>query len=389
LSPRQLAIEFGLDPGLDLPHASWIRANLTFMPASAITLEALGWTSDRESAFRTLCMGGLEPGRVAVEDKHHYVILRPGGEVTGHAAGKLLHRTRSAADLPKVGDWVAISCLPNEAKALIHHVLPRKTKLSRKVAGRELEEQVLATNIDKAFVVQALDSTFNLALLRRHLVMVFESGARPAVILNKADLAEDLSAKLVQAREAATGVEIVIASATTRQGIEELNGQIAAGQTVVFIGSSGVGKSSLINDLCGEEVQATEEVRESDSKGRHTTAWRELILLPSGGLVIDTPGMREFHMWTAHEGMREAFADLDALASQCRFTNCRHAKEKGCAVLAAVTSGQVPVERYQSYLKLKKEQAFLENAQRKHAWMQRRRQARVAQRAPNQFEAES
>lgn len=328
---------------------------------------------------------GLRPGRVAVEDKHFYVLATPEGECTGQVTGKLLHSAHSAADLPKVGDWVAYAALPQEDKGVIHQVLPRRTKLSRKVPGREIEEQVLAANLDIAFIVQALDQTFNPALVQRHLVMVLESGASPVLVLNKADLCTDIPRHVNDAKTAAGDVPIVVVSAKTTCGIPELATHIRPGQTVAFIGSSGVGKSTLINDLCGEEIQATTEVRDADAKGRHTTTWRELIMLPNGGMVIDTPGMREFHMWTAVQGMSEAFADLEALSAACHFRDCTHTVEKRCAVLEAVARGEVAQERYQRFLKLNREMKELEQAQSRRGRFERRRKARIAQRAFNQI----
>jgi ribosome biogenesis GTPase len=343
------------------------------MPNEEIALETLGWSQAWELSFAPHRSKGLQPARVAVEDKHFYVVITPGGELSAQISGKLHHCSRSPAELPKVGDWVAITPLPGEAKAVIHHVLPRRTRLSRKVAGREVEEQVLAANIDTAFVVQALDRTFNPALLQRHLVMVLESGAKPVTVLNKADLCDDVEAKMAQSRSVAGESAIVVASATTGQGVQELAKLIRPAETIVFIGSSGVGKSTLINDLCGEDIQPTAEVRERDAKGRHTTTWRELIILPNGGLVIDTPGMREFQMWMAGEGMREAFADLDALAVACHYRDCSHTVEGRCAVLEAVASGALPRERYDRYIKLRKELAFLDRAHERRSWMQRGR----------------
>lgn len=311
------------------------------------------------------------------------MVLGPLGELTGQVTGKLLHNTRSAADFPKVGDWVAFTPLLEEGKAIIHEVLPRRTKLSRKLSGRDMGEQVLATNIDIAFVVQALDRTFNPGLLHRHLVMVFESGAKPVAVLNKADLCPEITERLGEAQTAAGDAPVVAVSAKTGEGLERLGSFIHKGETVVFIGASGVGKSTLINDLFGEDIQATTEVREADAKGRHTTTWRELILLPNGGLVIDTPGMREFHIWIANEGMREAFADLDALAANCRFRDCSHTVEKECALLGAVAAAQIPAERFQGYLKLRRELAYLQSAQTKQSWVQRKRTARIAQRVFN------
>jgi ribosome biogenesis GTPase len=351
------------------------------MPDQELTLEALGWSPALEAQFAAYQSNNLQPGRVAVEDKHYYTVLTAAGDLIAQVSGKLLHETENPAALPKVGDWVAVAPQPNEAKAVIHHVLPRRTKLSRKVAGREIEEQVLAANIDVAFVVQALDDTFNPALLQRHIVMVFESGAKPVAILNKADLCSDLAPRVTQAECAAPGVPVVVVSAKTQAGVAQLQTWIRPTETVVFIGSSGVGKSSLINDLYGDVVQATTEVRERDSKGRHTTTWRELIILPNGALVIDTPGMREFQMWVANEGMREAFTDLETLANQCRFRDCTHTAERGCAVLEALASGQLARERYNRFVKLQRELRYLQEAQRMHSWTNRRRQVRGLPRA--------
>jgi ribosome biogenesis GTPase / thiamine phosphate phosphatase len=353
------------------------------MPRRGITLENLGWSSAFESDFLPLRDKGLEPGRVAVEDKHHYVIITAQGELSGQITGKLLHQNRSQAELPKVGDWVAVKLVPNESKAVIHQILPRKTRLSRKVPGHELEEQVLVTNVEIAFIVQGLDRGIRPALLQRHLVMVHESGAQPVVVLNKSDLCEDILNQVAAAEQAAGDAPVVAVSARTGQAMDSLTQLIRPGETVVFIGASGVGKSSLINQICGEDIQATAEVRESDSKGRHTTAWRELILLPNGGLVIDTPGMREFQMWMAGDGLHEAFPEIEGLAMGCKFRDCSHTTERHCAVLEAVASGRLSGERHKSYLKLKKELDFLQRAHMTHAYYEHKRQARTAQRAFN------
>lgn len=359
------------------------------MPRDSLGLETLGWNSEWEERFAHFRDEGLRPARVAIEDKHRYVVLGPDGELSGQVSGKFLHQTSSASELPKVGDWVAISPIPDEAKAIIHHVLPRRTKLSRKVPGPETEEQVLVTNVDIAFVVHALDRTFRPGLLQRHLVTVLEGGAKPVVVLNKADLCENILGKIADAEKIAGEAPVLAVSAKTGQAMESLAQLIRPGETVVFIGSSGVGKSSLINQLYGDEIQATTEVRESDSKGRHTTTWRELILLPRGGLVIDTPGMREFQMWMAGEGIHDAFSDIEALSVQCHFRDCSHTVEKRCAVLEAVAAGTLPRERYDSYLKLRREVQFLEQAQHKYAQLQRKRRSKMAQRAFNKIKRDA
>ena len=344
-------------------------------------LALLGWDSFFADAFTEHRARGWEPARVATEDKHHYTVVGEAGDVIAVIAGKLHHTRGSNTALPKVGDWVAVARQPGEAKAVIHAVLPRRTTLTRKTTGREVRAQVLATNIDLAFIVAALDETFNLRRLERFLVMVHEGGARPVVVLNKADLCADVEARHAGARQAVGDTPIVIVSAKTRKGIGQLNEFIRPGSTVVFIGTSGVGKSSLINRLNGEATQPTLEVRASDAKGRHATTWRELIPLPNGGLVIDTPGMREFHMWVAGEGLDEAFPDLLALSASCKFRDCAHQDEPACAVKTAVAAGHVPRDRYQSFLKLQRELSFMAEECKQHTYTVNKRRAQMGTKA--------
>ncbi len=351
------------------------------MSGDAPTLKQLGWDQAWEKAFAPFDEKGWYPGRIAVEGKGQYVVLSEQGEMTGIVAGKLLHTSYSAADLPKVGDWVALTYMPDEDKAVINAVAPRRTKISRKTAGREIEEQILVTNVDLAFVVHAMDRTFNARLLERHIMTVLEGGSKPIVVLNKEDLCEDIPATVAAAERSAAGVEVVVVSALTGGHINELARHIHPGETVVFIGSSGVGKSSLINRLYGEEVQHTIEVRESDSKGRHTTTAREMIVLPNGALVIDTPGTREFHVWFAGEGMVGAFPEVEELAIRCHFRNCSHTVEKRCAVLGAVADGSLPAGRYQGYLKLQRELKHLELSQSTRATVDRKNRDKVIHKA--------
>jgi ribosome biogenesis GTPase len=344
------------------------------MAERTLSLETLGWNSELQNSFASFREKGFEPGRIAEEDKHHYIIFAAGGSFLGKVTGKFLHQTKLRSSLPKVGDWVAFSPVRNEEeKAQIQGILPRRTKLSRKVPGRETEEQVLVTNVDVAFVVQALDRSFNAAQLQRHLAMVAEGGVKPVIVLNKADLCVDILEKLATVERVGAGAPVIAVSAKTGRAIDSLTQLIRPAQTIVFIGASGVGKSSLINLLYGEEILPTTEVRESDAKGRHTTSWRELIVLPNGGLVIDTPGMREFQMWLAGESGQEAFADIEEIALGCHFRSCGHVSEKRCAVLEAVGKGTIAKERYENYIKLKRELAFLDEAARQRKYIENKR----------------
>ena len=278
---------------------------------------------------------------------------------------------------------MVIKLVPNEEKAAIQAVLPRSTEITRKTSGRNTAAQILATNIETVFLVTAADPTFNAARLERMLVMGRDSGARPVVVLNKIDLCDDLDAKLAEATQAAGDALVLAVCALTGRGMKKLAALIQPSDTVAFIGTSGVGKSSLINQLYGEDLMPTIEVREQDSKGRHTTTWREMIFLPKGGVVIDTPGMREFHLWGASEGAKETFPEIEALAAGCHFRDCTHTQEKNCAVLAALAAGTLPRERHDSFVKLQSEIRYLRDAEKRAGWKDRRKSDRVAHRVFN------
>ncbi len=347
-------------------------------------LAKLGWSAARDAQFAPYLAKGFIPARIAVEDKHFYRVWTVAAEITAQVTGKFIHETRrDHAKLPKVGDWVAIKLLPNEEKAAIQAVLPRTTQITRKTSGRNTSAQILATNIETVFLVTATDPTFNAARLERMLVMGHESGARPVVILNKIDLCADLEAKLAEATAAAGDALVLAVCALTGRGLKKLAALIKPGDTVAFIGTSGVGKSSLINQLYGEDLMPTIEVREQDSKGRHTTSWREMIFLPKGGVVIDTPGMREFHLWGASEGSKETFPEIEALAAGCHFRDCTHTQEKECAVRAAVAAGKISAARYGSFLKIQREIIHLREAEKQAGWQTRRKSDRVAHRVFN------
>ncbi|HJW66283.1 MAG TPA: ribosome small subunit-dependent GTPase A [Gaiellaceae bacterium] len=288
------------------------------------------------------------PARVAAQHRGEYGVLTERGELRAHVAGRLLHEASSGADLPAVGDWVALR------DETIHAVLPRRSAFQRKVAFHATEAQVLAANIDTVFVVTGLDEDFSARRLERYLTLAWESGATPAVVLTKADLCDDPLAMLLEAEQVAVGVQAHVVSNVTGEGLDELVTYLAPAKTVALLGSSGVGKSSLVNRLFNDEVQATKELAE-DGTGRHTTTARQLFRLPGGAMLVDTPGLREVQLWDADEGIQEAFSDVDELAADCRFNDCAHMREPGCAVQAAIDEGRLPRDRLQSYRALQRE----------------------------------
>ncbi|HUH20682.1 MAG TPA: ribosome small subunit-dependent GTPase A, partial [Gaiellaceae bacterium] len=288
------------------------------------------------------------PARVAAQHRGEYDVLTERGELRAHVAGRLRHEASSGADLPAVGDWVALR------DETIHAVLPRRSAFQRKVAFHATEAQVLAANIDTVFVVTGLDEDFSARRLERYLTLAWESGATPAVVLTKADLCDDPLAMVLEAEQVAVGVQAHVVSNVTGEGLDELVTYLAPAKTVALLGSSGVGKSSLVNRLFDDEVQATKELAE-DGTGRHTTTARQLFRLPGGAMLVDTPGLREVQLWDADEGIQEAFSDVDELAADCRFNDCAHMREPGCAVQAAIDEGRLPRERLQSYRALQRE----------------------------------
>jgi len=348
-------------------------------------LKQLGWNAKREEQFAAYADQGLVPARVAVEDKHYYRVWTADAELLSQITGKLTHEMRgNHSQLPKVGDWVAVKLFPGEEKAMIHAVLPRTTQITRKQSGRDTAAQILAVNLETIFLVMAADVSYNAARLERMLVMAHDSGARPVVVLNKIDLCEDQKALLADVQRIAAETPVFPVSAVTGRGMKKLAAAVKPSDTVAFIGTSGVGKSSLINWMFGEELMPTIEVREQDAKGRHTTTWREMIFLPKGGVVIDTPGMREFHLWDlAGSGTRETFPEIDELALRCRFRDCTHTQEKDCAVLAELNAGKILRARYESFVKLQGELAYLREAGKRAGWQSTRKGDRVAHRAFN------
>jgi len=303
---------------------------------------------------------GLLPGRVVTGHQQLHRVATAAGELLAEVAGSLRFAARGAQDLPAVGDWVALRLRDGEQRAMIQAVLPRRTAFVRRAAGDRNVAQVLAANVDTAFLVMGLDADFNPRRLERALVLAWESRAQPVVLLNKADLCQDVAERRGEAERIAAPAPVRVVAAKPNQGLEALAPWLEPGRTVVLLGSSGVGKSTLVNRLLGREKQRTAEVRAGDQRGRHTTSHRELILLPGGALLIDTPGLREFQLWAEGTAVDVAFEDVRALAASCRFSDCSHVLEPACAVRAAVEEGRLDPERLASYLRLQAELRALE-----------------------------
>ena len=319
-----------------------------------MNLNDLGWDDGFAASLEPY--DNCIPGRVSAQHRGEYDVLTRAGEQRARVTGKLRHEAASGADLPAVGDWVALR------EQSIQGVLPRRSAFQRKVNLGAAEAQVLAANLDSIFVVTGLDADFSARRLERYLTLAWESGATPVVVLTKADLCDDPQALLLDAEQVAVGVPVHLVSNLTGEGHDELGPYLQPAKTIALLGSSGVGKSSLANGLLGQEAQATKALAE-DGTGRHTTTARQLLRLPGGALLVDTPGLREVQLWEADDGIQEAFADVDELAAGCRFNDCAHTREPGCAVQEAIEDGRLPLERLQSYRVLQRELARLARKQ--------------------------
>jgi ribosome biogenesis GTPase len=327
---------------------------------------------------------------VSLEHNHVYRVMTEAGEVLAELSGRVRHLASGSQALPVVGDWVGLlvahagtapSSAPTTNRATICLVLPRTSAFSRQEAGRETREQVIAANIDTVLIVSALDAAPNLRSLERYLILARQGGARPVIILNKADLCADVPAAVAAVAALAPDLPVHASSTHDGRGFDTIAAYCAAGQTVAFLGPSGVGKSSIINRLLGHETLKTAEVRAKDRRGRHTSVHRQMLRLEHGGLVIDTPGMRELQLWDASASLGQTFADVEALGAACRFRDCRHAQEPGCAVKQAVANGQLAAARYESYIKLAGERDLFQRRHDEQAQLAEKRLGRAASQA--------
>jgi ribosome biogenesis GTPase / thiamine phosphate phosphatase len=323
-----------------------------------VILEELGWNTFFEAAWNDAERGDSKPARIVAENREVWQVSGEFGEARAQVSGKLRLEAGEGGGWPAVGDWVSVEG-DEKTGVLIKQVLPRRTQLVRKEAGKRIAEQVLAANADVVFVVMGLDGDVNLRRMDRYLAQVWECGARAVVVLNKTDVCADSEARIAEVERNARCVPVLAVSATTGAGFEGLSDHLTRGKTAVLLGSSGVGKSSIVNRLLGEQLQIVQPVRASDRRGRHTTTGRHLLFLENGAMIIDTPGLRELQLWDAESGLQQVFADLQELSSHCRFRDCRHQGEPGCAVAAAVADGSLDEERVQSHRKLQREQEFL------------------------------
>lgn len=346
------------------------------------SLSALGWNNFFESQLKNLQLPGFKTGRIITENRTNYRLISDTGEFIAEITGKLMFAALSDADLPKVGDWVIFTMMDDE-KAMIHQVLERKTQLARKAVGKKMIEQIIVTNLDVLFIVQGLDDNFNLSRLERYLAAL-QGGIEPVIVLNKADQCNDVPGKILEVQNRIPGVPVIATSFITGD-ISSLRSHISYGKTFAFVGSSGVGKSSLVNTLLDNNFLKTFEVREKDSKGRHTTTRREMVCLETGGILVDTPGMREFQPWSDDADLSIAFHDINAMAESCRYSNCEHIHEDLCAVKEAVASGAIESTHYNNYLKLRKEISYQQSVTDVKSAQERKRSFKESQRAYNKI----
>ncbi len=329
------------------------------MNPSKIDLEAIGWDLFFKESFNPYQIQEFVQGRIIQVQRKNCIALTVMGEIKVRVSGKFRFDALEKGAYPVVGDWVVIKKGFKDDMGIIQAVLPRKNRLSRKVAGRITEEQIIAANVDTVWIVSGLDNDFNIQRIERYLTLVSESGSKPVVILNKSDICNDIDKRIEEVRRISPSVPIHSLSAELNQGLDILNQYLGKGKTIALLGSSGVGKSTIINKLLGIDRQKVGPVRESDSHGRHITTYREMIIFPNGGMIIDNPGMEKIQLWSKDDGLNDVFEDIKEIAHHCKFTDCNHKSEPGCAVKDALDKGDLDLRRYTHYLKLRKEVEFL------------------------------
>lgn len=331
------------------------------MEEHELRLESIGFDARFAANFAADLEQGLRPARVVFEGRSEFRVLTEFGEMPAMVTGKLLYESDGRAELPIVGDWVAVDVLDESPKrAIICAILPRVSVFSRKEAGKRVRQQPVAANIDTVFITMGLDGDFSVRRVERYLSLAWESGAAPVVLLTKSDLCADSAARAAEMECAAPGIPVCVISTVMGEGLDQLDAYLTPGRTVALLGSSGVGKSTIINYLMGDDAQSVKAVRESDSRGRHTTTSRRIFVTPSSALVVDTPGMREIQLWNASDGLGETFSDIQEIAVGCRFLDCRHESEPGCAVRRAVDEGRIDSGRMENYHKMLRELKYLE-----------------------------
>lgn len=345
-------------------------------------LADLGWKDGFTEAYAAFAAENRLPARVVLEHTHIYRVATADGEMLARVSGRLRHQAGSRPDYPAVGDWVVVEPV-EQSEARIHAVLPRFSRFSRRAAGDATEEQVIAANIDVVFLVGGLDGDFNPRRIERYLVVGWESGATPVIVLNKADLVEDAERHVMEVQTSAPGVAVHAVSAKQPETLDVLRAHLGRGRTGALLGSSGVGKSTIVNRLVGHDLLRTRDVRIADSRGRHTSTARQLVVLDGAGILIDTPGMRELQLWDSGESLGDAFADVAGLAASCRFRDCRHVSEPGCAVRAAVERGELSADRFGSYAKLAAEREHQQRQLDERAMLEDKRRTKMMTKALN------
>ena len=332
------------------------------------TLTDYGWTENSQSEWDKLQLEGLQPARVMADFGTSLKIATP-EIIVAELSGKLAHYS-SRDETPKVGDWVAVQ-LSDNGNATVESVVLRSNEIARKVAGRQIRKQIIAANVDLAFVLLALDNDFSVERLTRFLYQLSISKVEPIIVLNKADKTDDVESYIEQLK--LLDLPIIVSTATNGSGVDEIAARIPKGKTAILLGSSGVGKSTITNNLLGREAQRTRSVRESDSTGMHTTVHREIFVLPNGGMLVDTPGVRELQLWGTEEDLDDNFDDVISLVRRCKYTTCQHGSEQGCAVAPALKDGTLDKKHYANYVKMKAELALLSTKSLERARLDNRR----------------